>query len=373
MYADELLLPWLDGLREIVPGLAEPFDAHTHIGVNDPDGFKVTADELIAALARVDACGAVFPMHEPDGYRVANDEVLAAARDSDGRLVPFCRVDPRRDGLREAHRCLDAGARGLKLHPRAEQFALSEPGVEDLIALAGERRLPVIVHSGRGIPSLGRDALTLAERHPGARIVLAHMGISDLAWLAREVAAHPNIYFDTSWWSAADALALFAAVPPGQVLYASDVPFGAPVQSLIHVCRCGLQAGLRAEQLAAVSGGQMRRLVDGEEPLDLGPAPGYPTTALDPVLQRVHTYLACAFGAMFSGRDGQEHRELARLAAAAGGDGETGAALASIGRLLDEAAGCEVEGASQDSWFRALHLVVTADAVALTPDVPLPV
>jgi predicted TIM-barrel fold metal-dependent hydrolase len=372
MYADELLLPWLERLRGSVPGLAEPFDAHTHIGANDPDGFKVTADELVTALARVDARAAVFPMHEPEGYRAANDAVLAAAREADGRLIPFCRLDPRRDGLHEARRCLDAGARGLKLHPRAERFALSEPGVDELIALAGERRLPVIVHSGRGIPSLGRDALTLAERYPGARIVLAHMGISDLTWLAREASGHPNIYFDTSWWSAADALALFAAVPPGQVLYASDVPFGAPVQSLIHVCRCGLQAGLHADQLAAVCGGQMRRLVAGDEPLDLGPPPGRPATALDPVLQRVHTYLACAFGVMFDGGDGLEHRELARLAAAAGGEGTTGAALASIGRLLDEAGGCERAGASQDSRFRALHLVVTADAVALTPDVPLP-
>ena len=66
-------------------------------------------------------------MHEPAGYPPANDRVLEAAAASDGRLVAFCRVDPHATRCAEARRCLDAGARGIKLHPRAEQFTLSEP------------------------------------------------------------------------------------------------------------------------------------------------------------------------------------------------------------------------------------------------------
>ena len=49
------------------------YDAHTHVGANDPDGFTQTPEQLLTALDGAGARGVVFPMHEPDGYRAAND------------------------------------------------------------------------------------------------------------------------------------------------------------------------------------------------------------------------------------------------------------------------------------------------------------
>src|SRR5688572_29855581 len=151
MYADHLLAPWIETLPDV-----DFFDAHTHTGANDPDGFGATADELLEALAIVDARAVVFTMHEPGGYPAANDRVLAEAEASGGRLVAFCRLDPGADAVGEAERCLERGARGIKLHPRAERFTLDHPEVERVFALAHERRLPILVHAGRGIPALGR-------------------------------------------------------------------------------------------------------------------------------------------------------------------------------------------------------------------------
>ena len=71
--ADAVLRPWFDRLLEDVPGLSL-FDAHTHVGQNDPDGFKQQPEELLEALAVVDSKALVFPMHEPDGYAGPNDE-----------------------------------------------------------------------------------------------------------------------------------------------------------------------------------------------------------------------------------------------------------------------------------------------------------
>jgi len=176
-------------------------DVHTHIGHADPDGYEADPEDLIEAL---DAAGQhaalVFPMHEPDGYSAANDMVIAEAEASDGRLFAFCRLDPHDDALAEAERALDRGARGIKLHPRAEQFTLDNPGLAAVFAMADERRLPVLVHAGRGIPALGRHAVEATGRHPGMRLILAHAGISDLAWIWREAPDHPNLFFDTSWW-----------------------------------------------------------------------------------------------------------------------------------------------------------------------------
>jgi hypothetical protein len=112
MYADELLLPWLQSLLEDLPGV-RLFDAHTHLGGNDPEGWTCSPAELSDALALVQGRAAVFPLMERAGYREANDAVLAAAAESEGRLVPFCRLDPHSDPVAELERCLARGrARG---------------------------------------------------------------------------------------------------------------------------------------------------------------------------------------------------------------------------------------------------------------------
>src|SRR6185437_11809058 len=106
------------------------------------------------------------------------------AAGSGGRLTAFCRVDPKVDGaVDEARRCLEAGARGIKLHPRSDSFQLPHPVVSDLVALADEVGVPVLFHAGRGIPALGAEVNRLAHKHRNARIILAHAGISDLGLL----------------------------------------------------------------------------------------------------------------------------------------------------------------------------------------------
>ena len=64
---DAILRPWYASI-EAAHGPFSLFDAHTHIGANDPDGFKQTPEELIAVMERADSRAVVFPMHEPDGY-----------------------------------------------------------------------------------------------------------------------------------------------------------------------------------------------------------------------------------------------------------------------------------------------------------------
>jgi predicted TIM-barrel fold metal-dependent hydrolase len=378
VYADDLLRPWHDALVATLPPF-EGFDAHTHIGSNDPDGFRCSPEELLASLAEVGARAAVFPMHEPDGYPPANDRVIAEAAASGGVLVPFCRLDPHADGAAaEAERCLDAGARGIKLHPRAEQFRLEEPETEPIFAVAHERRVPVLVHAGRGIPALGRDALDLAGKYPDARIILAHAAVCDLAWIWRYAADHPNLLFDTAWWNANDLLALFSLVPPGQIVWGSDAPYGTALQSQIHTLRCALQAGVDPAAMPVIAGEQMRRLVDREELVDLGPAPGGGSLSHDLLLERVSGYIQTATGRMMLREESEEYIALTRLACEVGEDAPQAPVCRSVLALLDRferyiaSRPEELEGATGAQRFPGLHLVVTAGIVAMTPDVPVP-
>jgi hypothetical protein len=294
MAADALLEPWFSCLQDRL-GPTRLFDCHTHLGCADPDGSCFVLDELLGALAPIDGRAVVFPLAEPDGYRAANDQMLAAAQTAAGQLVAFCRVDPHDgDAVREIERALARGAAGIKLHPRAERFRLSDPAVRQILALADDRRLPVIVHAGRGIPSLGRDALELARAYPQAPLILAHAAIADLAWIWRAAAGQRNLFFDTAWWNTADQLALFALVPPGQILFASDTPYGRTIAAASVVLRAALAAGLSPEQIAMVAGGQLERLLAGAEPLDLGQAPTATARSPGPLLERVHALLVAA-------------------------------------------------------------------------------
>jgi hypothetical protein len=367
------MVPWFERLRQEIPEL-EPVDAHTHIGSNDPDGFSCTRQQLVGALERIDARAFVFPMHEPEGYRAANDMVIDEAAASDGRLFAFCRLDPHsEDPLAEAERALDRGARGIKLHPRAERFALDHPGLERVFALADERRLPVLVHAGRGIPALGRHALEVTARHPGLRLILAHAGISDLSWIWREAPEHPNLFFDTSWWAPADVQALIALVPPGQILMASDAPYGSPAWAAVMTTRNALQLGLEADAARAIAGGQALRIVSGEEPLDLGGPPGADGLSHDPLLDRVYSFLLSAIGQAFNGVEPTETLALVRLACEVGADAPQAPVCRWVLELLDQRESYSPEGDGRPRRFApGMHFVIGALGIVRTPDVPLP-
>src|SRR5688572_21188996 len=71
----------------------------------------------------------VFCLDEPDrhpGFRAPNDRTLEHAAAEPEALIPFVRLDLTESPVEEAVRCLDRGARGIKLHPRAQKFALDD-------------------------------------------------------------------------------------------------------------------------------------------------------------------------------------------------------------------------------------------------------
>lgn len=348
------------------------FDAHTHIGQNDPDGQTATPDEILAGL---DAAGhqraLTFAMHEPDGYRDANDVVLAACAASDGRLLPLARVAPRRpDAVAEAERCLEAGARGFKLHPRSDAFLLTEPAVERIVALAAERRMPVLFHAGRGIPELGFAAVELAERYPDARLILAHAAVSDLGLIAEPATRLPNLFFDTAWWHPGDLLQLFATVPSARILYASDMPYGPGLFSAFAAMRCAAAVGMSRPAIDLMIGGQLDRIIRGEDPLDGDPAPA--RAVLGPRFvagERVASYASNAVQLAIAGGSFVEALELARSACQTIGDTPEDAVLAQAAAVLEVALE-QVRTAAEPTVELMTDAVVTALAAGYLATTP---
>src|SRR3954470_18166439 len=127
--AQELFAGFEAEVKDELPAGADLFDAHTHLG-NDIDGMSGRLDELLGILDRYGFSRAnVFCLDEPDrvpAFRAGNDRTLAFAEQSQGRLIPYVRLDLSDSPIEEAKRCLDRGARGIKLHPRAQKFVLDD-------------------------------------------------------------------------------------------------------------------------------------------------------------------------------------------------------------------------------------------------------
>src|SRR5438128_2512736 len=288
---------WTAELARELPADAEIFDAHVHLG-QDIDGFQGDYDELERIQQRFGISRAfMFCLDEPDrhpAFRAANDRSLEFAERSGGRLIPFVRLDLAEDPVEEATRCLDRGARGIKLHPRAQRFLLNDERLAPVFALAAERRVPILIHGGRGLPPIADHLRRLVDAHPEATLIIAHAGIADMAGLARCFAGRAGVFFDTSAWSPIDLLDFFRQVSPEQVLYASDYPYGQQPSSLLIALRTARVAGLTEEQVCGMLAGNANRIAEGEPPLTPTEAKGSATFTQPMVLARIHQYLSMA-------------------------------------------------------------------------------
>jgi len=295
--AQGLIAAYDTELRAILPENAEIFDAHVHLG-NDIDGFRGIYEELEKEL---DSYGAsrcfMFCMDEPDrhpGFSAPNDRTLAWAEKSEGRFIPFVRLDLAEGPIEEAERCLDRGARGIKLHPRAQRFLLNDERLAPVFALAAERRVPILIHGGRGLPPIADHLHRLVDAHPDAQLIIAHAGIADLAALAGRFSGKSGVFFDTSVWSAIDLLDFFHQVPPEQVLYASDYPYGRQPSSLLISLRTARQAGFSEDDLRNMLAGNANRIADGVPPLEPSTPRGSATFTQPMAFARIHQYLSMA-------------------------------------------------------------------------------
>jgi uncharacterized protein len=366
------LRPISDEIRRLRPDGAHVIESHAHLGL-DEDGMSLDPEGLHQLLDQAEVDQAlVFPLHDPErapAYRLPNDRVLAWAAESEGRFVPFCRLDPADGPVREAERCLSAGAKGIKLHPRAQAFGMVADGCADIFALAEQANVPILIHAGRGLPStFGAELVSLAQSHPGARLIMAHLGVTDQAVLAEGLRDHPGAVYDSSWLNPTDMLALFARVPAERIVFGSDPPYGRTLVGLHLILRVAASLGLDGEMVRDILGRTTQTLVDGRPLREASPPRAPELLLFDHRLARIHTNLMMAFGAIMAGNRDMAFGVLS-LAASATRDpaaGEAAVALERIAALLETALAL-VDAEDESGVSRpALQAIVLAMTIAAT-------
>jgi len=295
--AQRLMAQWDEELQRELPEGAEIFDAHTHLGT-DIDGMVGLYEDLERGMDKygISRCF-MFCLDEPDrhpGFRAGNDRTLEYAARSGGRMIPFVRLDLTEDPIGEAKRCLDLGARGIKLHPRAQKFLLDDERLSPIFELAGERNVPILIHGGRGLPPIADDLARVFDRYPKAQLIVAHAGIADLAALAQGLGGNAGVFFDTSVWSPLDLLGLYRLVGPEQVVYASDYPYGQQPASLLIALRTARLAQLDDAEVRGVLAGNANRIAEGQPPIEPSTPKGIDIFQQPMTFARIHQYLSMA-------------------------------------------------------------------------------
>ncbi len=360
-------------LAELMPADGGVVDAHTHLG-NDEDGMSLDLEALVEQLDQLggSARACVFALHDPErrpAYRKPNDRVLEWAREVDGRLYPFCRLDPADDPVAEARRCLARGARGIKLHPRAQAFGFGDsPAAEAIFEVAGEAGVPILIHAGRGMPTMAA-LVDLALRHPEVALILAHGGTADMGVFAARLADHPKVVYDTACM-ALDLIELLSRVPVERIVFGSDPPYGRPAAGMFQTLRVATYADLAAGDVALLTGGTITALLEGRELAAPTPPRVPQVRSVNGRLSRITSYVLMSFSAVVDGgRPPDPERALpglrfARSVCRDPDPGAIGPALERIDALL--AAAEQVLAGPREQARAAFGLIMAAGAIAAT-------
>lgn len=94
----------------------------------------------------------------------------------------------------------DHGARGIKMHHEIHQASAGDPCMDPIYQASIDLNLPIVAHGGRsrgGQQHCDPNAFVPAlERHPGLRLVIAHVGGSSWRQTLRVAQAFPDTAFD---------------------------------------------------------------------------------------------------------------------------------------------------------------------------------
>ena len=199
-------------------------DSHGHYGTYPPSAAMATrADALVCSFmsaaavqvaARARASGIEWTIVSPIAGLMPRGRItdVVLANEAAFREVPtvqgllqYVIVNPLQPKTYEqARRMLQAPwCVGIKIHPEEHAYRITDHG-EELFGFFEEVGAPVMAHSGCA-NSLPIDFVPFANRHPGAKVLLAHLGNGsgdngrvDLQVQAVQAAQQGNLWVDTS-------------------------------------------------------------------------------------------------------------------------------------------------------------------------------
>jgi len=177
-----------------------------------------------------------------------NNFIVASVQAHPDRLTGFGSVHPDHPQMEKVlDGIVDAGLKGVKLHPDTQFFHLDDPAAIRLYEAMAERGLILLAHTGdHRYPYSQPERMARAlDKVPSLTAICAHFGgwsIWNQAW--KVLAGRSNVYVDTSSSLYAitpeEAVKIIHRYGASQVLFATDMPMWDPVKELERFNRLDL-------------------------------------------------------------------------------------------------------------------------------------
>lgn len=195
-------------------------DFHTHVGQNK--FVSSTTKDLQQEMQKNNITHSVCFML---GNNVKENSLILA-QESPTNIIPFFRFDPKNTTAEELNLCLPK-FKGVKLHPRLENFDPLDPTFDKLFKIIEEHHLPIIIHTRKeNDANTDPDRLiTLVERYPKITFIFGHFanGVDSVFAKLKDL---PNLYIETSIVSS-PAIIEMTVTKYGstKILFGSDYPY----------------------------------------------------------------------------------------------------------------------------------------------------
>ncbi len=198
-------------------------DVHNHLGFRYDLGIS-----NVDLLCWMDRAGVDMAVCFSQPVVWNNDYVLEKAKEHPDRFIPFAGVDPwQKSAPDELRRCLDRGARGLKLHPVRDSYSLADKVLVDpLFEICAKRRVPILSHGMSEWTNTPWHFYEMAQRFPEVNLIMAHGGHN---WLREDAISilkkgNRNLFVDTSVMYGSYVRRCVEEVSPERVLMGTDTP-----------------------------------------------------------------------------------------------------------------------------------------------------
>jgi uncharacterized protein len=203
-------------------------DSHTHVGV-DVDGHKMTAASLLKTMKSNDINKSiVFPADDPRAgktFSFPNERILRAYRYAPDFFIPFFRLNPNYNWKQEFDKRVSQGFRGVKLHPRSQDFQIDSPKAMKLYGQMEKTNLILLIHTGFGVDTAASELAKVAKAFPKLKILVGHGGFADLDNVINALSGLDNVMFEISTMRIFDLLELLNRVPVRNIVFGSDIPY----------------------------------------------------------------------------------------------------------------------------------------------------
>ena len=211
-------------------------DAHSHVGYSRIFTAGVTEEQLLETM-KVNGIDASVVMPAAGSDPVPTHDMIARlAEKHPGRIFGMVSMTPllaEEFYERELRRCVSQfGFVAVKIHPMAHAVAPNAPVCDIVFNLAAELKLPVMVHTGLGVPfALPSLLIPRARQYPDLTIIQAHAGFA--VYTAESIIVSqecPNVYLEPSWCTAGDIKRMVSMFGAQKVMYGGDLPSNVPVE-----------------------------------------------------------------------------------------------------------------------------------------------